>query len=57
VQSEREQDGQDWQIKALRDKLDEVQEANRAQFETLARHIEATVSRASASKGTYGTLY
>ena len=42
AQAERAHDGQDGQIRELKDKLAEVQETCRAQFETLTRHIEAT---------------
>jgi len=42
AQAEREQDGQDWQIRDLKEKLAELQEASRTQFETLTRQIEAT---------------
>jgi len=50
AQAEREQEGQDWRFRALEEKLAEVQEASRAQFETLTRHIEATRPGASSPR-------
>jgi hypothetical protein len=48
MQDEREHDEDGWQIRAVSDKVDEMKEATRAQFDTLTRQLEAVTRSVAA---------